>query len=74
MYHRFDGLRVCERLRPVSLVGTNDAGSTIEEIENGKPVTYATGANGPAAMAFSPNGPLWIANFGQSGTDGNTCR
>lgn len=51
--------------------GINGAGSTIEEIENGKPVTYATGANGPAAMAFSPKGPLWIANFGQNGTDGN---
>lgn len=51
--------------------GVNGAGSTIEEIKNGHPITFATGANGPAAMAFSPKGPLWIANFGQLGTDGD---
>lgn len=51
--------------------GTNGAGTTIEKIVNGQPTTFFAGANGPAAMAFSNLGPLWIANFGQSGTDGN---
>lgn len=51
--------------------GTNGAGTTIERIVAGKPVPFVTNANGPAAMAFSPKGPLWIANFGQNGTDGN---
>lgn len=50
--------------------GTNGAGSTIERIVNGQPVRFAAGANGPVAMAFSPKGPLWIANFGQNGSDG----
>lgn len=51
--------------------GTNGAGSTVERIQNGKPTTFSTGANGPAALAFAAKGPLWIANFGQVGTDGN---
>lgn len=51
--------------------GVNGAGTTVERIENGMPIPFFTGANGPAAMAFSPKGPLWIANFGQLGTDGN---
>ncbi|MCY0901385.1 MAG: hypothetical protein OWU32_04275 [Firmicutes bacterium] len=51
--------------------GTNGAGTTIEQIVSGKPVTFFSGANGPAAMVFSPKGPLWIANFGQQGSDGN---
>ncbi len=51
--------------------GVNGAGSTIVRIVNGKPVPFTTTAMGPAAMAFSPLGPLWIANFGKDGTDGN---
>lgn len=51
--------------------GTNGAGTTIEKIVNGQPQTFFASATGPAAMAFSPKGPLWIANFGQWGTDGN---
>ncbi|MCY0892184.1 MAG: hypothetical protein OWR52_01560 [Acidibacillus sp.] len=51
--------------------GVNGAGTTIEQIVNGKPVPFFSDANGPAGMAFSPLGPLWIANFGQSSTTGN---
>lgn len=51
--------------------GTNGAGSTVEVIKDGKPVTFATGLSGPAAIAFSPLGPLWVADFGLKGSDGN---
>lgn len=63
--------------------GTNGAGATVEAIRNGHPVrvfletaapTVAGGSvssSGPVAIAFAPNGALWIANYGLSGTDGN---
>lgn len=51
--------------------GVNGAGSTVEHIVGGQPVTYAMGAKGPAALAFAALGPLWIANYGMVGTDGN---
>ncbi len=63
--------------------GMNGAGATVEAIRNGQPVRVyletgaltATGtsvsASGPVAIAFAPNGNLWIANYGASGADGN---
>lgn len=65
--------------------GVNGAGTTVEAIRNGKPVTIYNEMNaptasggtvstaGPVAIAFAPNGNLWIANYGLSGTgaDGN---
>ncbi|MCW3100545.1 MAG: SMP-30/Gluconolaconase/LRE-like region [Chthonomonadaceae bacterium] len=63
--------------------GTNGAGTTVEAIRNGQPVrvfqesgaTTAAGgsvsSSGPVAIAFAPNGTLWIANYGVTGVDGN---
>ncbi|CEK16584.1 gluconolactonase family protein [Chthonomonas calidirosea] len=65
--------------------GVNGAGTTVEAIRNGKPVTVYNEMNaptasggtvstaGPVAIAFAPNGNMWIANYGLSGTgnDGN---
>jgi hypothetical protein len=63
--------------------GANGAGTTMEALRNGQPVrvfletgaTTAAGASvsssGPVALAFAPNGTMWIANYGLSGTDGN---
>ena len=65
--------------------GANFRGTTFEALRDGKPVrvfsetnapTAAGGtvsSSGPVALAFAPNGNLWIANFGAKGdgTDGN---
>lgn len=54
-------------------VGVNGAGSTIEAVnpKTGAVSTWTTDAAGPVAMAVSPKGPVWIANFGTEGTNGN---
>ncbi|WP_020375369.1 hypothetical protein [Sulfobacillus thermosulfidooxidans] len=53
--------------------GTNGDGTTIEAINpmTGAVKTFASTADGPVALAVSPKGPLWIANFGTNGTNGN---
>ncbi|MHB1956755.1 MAG: NHL repeat-containing protein [Sulfobacillus sp.] len=53
--------------------GVNGAGSTIEAInpKTGSVTQFASSASGPVALAVSPKGPVWIANFGTSGTNGN---
>jgi hypothetical protein len=53
--------------------GTNGLGSTIEAINPTTHAvkTFAASADGPVALAVSPKGPLWIANFGREGVDGN---
>ncbi|MDA8199461.1 MAG: hypothetical protein M0Z54_08525 [Thermaerobacter sp.] len=53
--------------------GVNGAGSTIEAInpQTGAVSTWTTAAAGPVALAVSPKGPVWIANFGTEGTNGN---
>lgn len=52
--------------------GTNGAGSTILAInpQTGSVTPFSTSAYGPVAMAVSPKGPVWVANFGRHGTDG----
>lgn len=49
--------------------GKNGAGSTIEAIDptTGRVSPVASSLLGPAALAVSPKGPIWIANFGSSG-------
>lgn len=53
--------------------GTMGLGTTVEAVNPSTgAVTRFTGtASGPAALAVSPKGPLWIANFGSSGANGN---
>lgn len=53
--------------------GTSGAGSTILAInpKTGSVMPFASSAAGPVAMAVSPKGPVWVANFGRQGTDGN---
>lgn len=53
--------------------GVNGAGTTIEAInpKTGAVTRFAATANGPVSLAVSPLGPLWIANFGTNGTNGN---
>jgi hypothetical protein len=63
--------------------GNQWQGTTVEAIRNGAPVRVysevnaptATGGTvsttGPVALAFSPNGNLWVANFGPA-NDGST--
>lgn len=53
--------------------GSNGDGTTIEAINptTGAVKTFASTADGPVALAVSPKGPLWIANFGSNGTNGN---
>ncbi len=50
--------------------GTNGSGSTIEAINpsTGKVSTFASNLSGPDALAVSPKGPIWVANFGSNGT------
>lgn len=50
--------------------GTNGSGSTIEAINptTGMVSRVASGLMGPVAMAVSPKGPIWIADFGTSGS------
>ena len=53
--------------------GTNGAGTTIEAINptTGAVSRFAASASGPVSLAVSPLGPLWIANFGTNGSNGN---
>lgn len=53
--------------------GINGAGTTIEAINptTGTVTTLSHAASGPVALAVSPKGPIWIANFGTKGTNGN---
>ncbi|MCY0878291.1 MAG: hypothetical protein OWU84_05065 [Firmicutes bacterium] len=53
--------------------GVNGAGTTIEAINpnTGAVTRFSADADGPVALAVSPKGPLWIANFGTNGTNGN---
>lgn len=53
--------------------GTSGAGDSIEAInpKTGAVQPFSHYANGPVALAVSPKGPVWVANFGQMGTDGN---
>lgn len=52
-----------------SASGTNGSGSTIEAINpsTGAASTFASGLSGATALAVSPKGPLWVANFGSGG-------
>jgi hypothetical protein len=53
--------------------GVNGAGTTIEAVNpnSGAVTRFSADAQGPVALAVSPKGPLWIANFGTNGTNGN---
>lgn len=53
--------------------GTNGAGTTVEAVnpDTGAVSRFTGTASGPVALAVSPKGPVWIANFGTSGTNGN---
>jgi hypothetical protein len=53
--------------------GVNGRGSTVEAVNpaTGQVTRFTASANGPVALAVSPKGPLWIANFGFEGVDGN---
>lgn len=53
--------------------GTNGAGSTIMAINpnTGAVTPFASTAAGPVSLAVSPLGPVWVANFGTTGTNGN---
>lgn len=56
-----------------SSVGTNGLGSTIEAINpvTGAVTPFVSSAAGPVGLAVSPKGPVWVANFGTLGTNGN---
>ena len=51
----------------------NGAGSTIVAINpnTGSTTPFASGLSGPVALAVSPKGPVWVADFGTQGTNGN---
>jgi hypothetical protein len=53
--------------------GVSGAGTSIEAINpsTGAVTRFSANAEGPVALAVSPKGPLWVANFGTSGTNGN---
>lgn len=56
-----------------SKAGTAGGGTTIEAInpQTGAVKTFSSDLSGPAALAVSPKGPLWVADFGTAGTSGN---
>lgn len=53
--------------------GTNGAGSAIVAVNpnTGAVTPFASTAAGPVNLAVSPLGPVWVANFGTQGTNGN---
>ncbi len=53
--------------------GVGGAGSTIEAInpQTGSVKTFSSNVSAAAALAVSPKGPLWVADFGTTGTNGN---
>lgn len=53
--------------------GVNGAGTTIEAINptTGAVTQFSHSVSGPVALAVSPKGPPWVADFGTNGTNGN---
>ncbi|PSR34570.1 MAG: hypothetical protein C7B44_13895 [Sulfobacillus thermosulfidooxidans] len=53
--------------------GAQGAGTTIEAInpQTGSVKTFSSDVQGADALAVSPKGPLWVADFGTMGTNGN---